>query len=68
MRDDQVGQLEPSSVLIAAEPEGGKLIEGAICVGYCYATVNLDVRSGQIQGSKIQTEPLAFPTVLPESK
>src|SRR5580698_8285939 len=29
MRDDQVGQLEPSSVSIAAEPEGGKLIEGA---------------------------------------
>jgi hypothetical protein len=30
MRDDQVGQLDPSKVSIAAEPDGGKLIEGAI--------------------------------------
>ena len=28
MRDDQVGQLDPSSVSIAADPDGGKLIEG----------------------------------------
>jgi hypothetical protein len=33
MRDDQLGQLDPSRVSIAADPEGGKLIEGAIC--YC---------------------------------
>ena len=30
MRDDQVGQLDPSKVSIAAEPDGGKLIEGAL--------------------------------------
>ena len=28
--DDQVGQLDLSRVLIAADPKGGKLIEGAI--------------------------------------
>jgi hypothetical protein len=34
MRDDQVGQLDPSSVSIAADPDGGKLIDGDII--YCY--------------------------------
>jgi hypothetical protein len=28
--DDQVGQFDPSSVSIAADPDGGKLIDGAI--------------------------------------
>ena len=41
MRDDQVGQLDPSRVSIAADPDGGKLIDGAIAaiVRYVYATV-----------------------------
>ena len=30
MRDDQEGQFDPSRVSIAADPDGGKLIDGAI--------------------------------------
>jgi hypothetical protein len=33
MRDAQVGQLDPSRVLIAADPDQGKLIKGPMC--YC---------------------------------
>ena len=42
MRDDQVGQLDPSRVSIAADPDGGKLIDGVImqcCYCRLYATV-----------------------------
>ena len=31
MREDQVAQLDPSRTSMAADPEGGKLIVGAIC-------------------------------------
>ena len=30
MRDDQEGQFDPSRVSIAADPDGGKLIDGAM--------------------------------------
>jgi hypothetical protein len=30
MRDAQVGQFDPSNVSIAADPDGGKLIEGIL--------------------------------------
>jgi hypothetical protein len=30
MRDAQLGQFDPSRVSIAADPEGGKLIDGDI--------------------------------------
>ena len=33
MRDDQVGQLDPSRILRAAKLDGGKLIKGAMCYG-----------------------------------
>ncbi len=33
MHDNQVGQLDPSRVSIVADPDGGKLIEGAMW--YC---------------------------------
>jgi hypothetical protein len=68
MRDAQEGQLDPLSVSIAADPDGGKLIEGAICIGYLGDGLFLEMRSDQIQRSKIQTEPLALPTVHPESR
>ena len=70
-RDDHVGQLDPSRVSIGADPDGGKLIEGAI-VWCCYRRLlcddfDLDMRSDQIQISKIYSEPLAMQTVRPES-
>jgi hypothetical protein len=40
MRDDQVAQLDPSRVSIAAVPDGGKLIDGVmLCYRRLYATV-----------------------------
>jgi hypothetical protein len=69
MRDAQVGQLDPSRVSIAADPDGGKLIDGPIAAIVRYMRrFDLDMRSGQIQRSKIQSEPLALQTVLPESE
>jgi hypothetical protein len=35
MRNDQVGQLDLSSVSIVADLDGGKLIDGAIVSCYC---------------------------------
>jgi len=34
MRDDQVGQFDPSKVSSFADPDGGKLIDGAIMSCY----------------------------------
>jgi hypothetical protein len=34
MRDAQEGQLDPSRVSMAADPDGGKLIEGPMLRGY----------------------------------
>jgi hypothetical protein len=50
MREAQMGQLDPSRVSIATDPDGGKLIDGPICCyRKFYAMVDLDVRSSQIQ-------------------
>ena len=68
MRDDQEGQLDPSRVLIAADPDGGKLINGAIWSCYRLGYMrrfNLDMRSGQIQRSKIVSDPLSVSNCSP---
>jgi hypothetical protein len=41
MREAQMGQLDPSRVSIAADPDGGKLIDGPMwcCYRKVYATV-----------------------------
>jgi hypothetical protein len=54
MREDQVDQLDPSRVSIAADPDGGKLIEGDIY--YLLGLMrrfDLSMRSSQTQRSKI---------------
>ena len=53
MCDDHVDQFDPSRVLIAADPDGGKLIEGAICYYDLMRRFDLEMRSSQIQRSKI---------------
>jgi hypothetical protein len=70
MREDQDGQLDPSRVSIAADPDGGKLNEGDIYYSLYFrfdATVVFWEWERSDPGSKISAEPLALQTVRPES-